>query len=137
MSGISDAYVMVREFHRAAGHPAKGMTREELRTLRSRLILEECGEAADAIMGRRVMRRLDEAPEPIIVGPWRRPEIAKELADILVVTYGAADVFSIPLDDVLVVVHEANMTKDFSAPPRADGKILKGRTYRPPNLDWV
>lgn len=137
MSSLSDAYVMVREFHRAANHPPRGMTREQLRTLRSRLILEECGEAADAIMGRRVMRRLDDSIEPITVGPWRRPEIAKELADILVVTYGAADVFSIPLDDVLVAVHQSNMTKDFSAAPRADGKILKGRTYRPPNLDWV
>lgn len=137
MSSLSDAYVMVREFHRAANHPPRGMTREQLRTLRSRLILEECGEAADAIMGRRTMRKLDESIEPVIVGPWRRPEIAKELADILVVTYGAADVFSIPLDDVLVAVHASNMTKDFGAPTRADGKILKGRSYRPPNLDWV
>lgn len=133
---MSDAYMMVREFHRAAGHPQKGMTREQLRTLRSRLILEECGEAADAIMGRRIMDRIPEL-DAITVGPWRRPSIAKELADIIVVTYGAADVFSIPLDEVLPVVHESNMTKDFSAPPRPDGKILKGRTYRPPNLDWV
>lgn len=137
MSSLSDAYVMVREFHRAAHHPPRGMTREQLRTLRSRLILEECGEAADAIMGRRIMSTLNDQLEQVTIGPWRRPEIAKELADILVVTYGAADVFSIPLDDVLVAVHESNMTKDFSAATRADGKILKGRTYRPPNLDWV
>lgn len=128
---ISDAYLMVREFHRVANHPPRGMTREELRTLRAELIMEECREAADAIMG------VDVARYSGRVGPWSRPAVAKELADILVVTYGAADVFSIPLDDVLSEVHKSNMTKDFEAPRRADGKVMKGATYRPPDLTWV
>lgn len=134
---MSDAYSMVREFHRACGHPQRGMSREALRVLRSRLILEESGEAADAIMGRKIMGNLTDALDPALVGRWDRSAVAKELADILVVTYGAADVFSIPLDEVLVQVHASNMTKDFTAPPRADGKILKGATYVPPKLDWV
>lgn len=135
---LSPAAMMVREFHRVSGHsPGHGLTREGLRVLRSKLILEECGEAADAIMGRKVMGPLTDDIDPSLVGPWNRPAIAKELADILIVTYGAADVFSIPLDDVLIAVHASNMTKDFSAPKRADGKIMKGATYQPPNLGWV
>lgn len=131
---VSSAMMMVRELHRASGHAQNGhLTRGGLRVLRSRLILEESGEASDAIMGRRWRGgELDVEP-----GPWNRAHIAKELADVLVVTYGAADVFSIPLDDVLIQVHASNMTKDFTAPPRADGKIMKGATYVPPNLNWV
>lgn len=132
MGKVSAAAMMVREFHRVSGHqPGHGLTRDGLRVLRSRLILEEATEAAEAIMGAPVRTGSE------LIGTWNRAEIAKELADVLVVTYGAADVFSIPLDAVLEVVHKSNMTKDFAAPKRDDGKILKGATYVPPNLGWV
>lgn len=128
----SQAAIMVAEFHRAAGHP-QGMSREMLRVLRSKLILEEAQEASDAISDAKLhaFGRLD------YLKPMVRADVAKELADLLVVTYGAADVFSIPLDDVLIEVHASNMSKDFSAPRRADGKIMKGATYRAPDLRWV
>jgi NTP pyrophosphatase (non-canonical NTP hydrolase) len=129
---LSDAAMMVKEFHRASGHP-KGIDRERLRALRSILILEEAQEASAALSN----VQLGWQGQVVHLQPMVRADVAKELADLVVVTYGAADVFSIPLDEVLRKVHESNMTKDFSAPRRPDGKILKGDTYRAPDLSWV
>jgi predicted HAD superfamily Cof-like phosphohydrolase len=129
---LSEAALMVREFHHAANHPG-GMPRDMLRVLRSKLILEEAQEASDAISDAKLQQfgKLD------YLRPMVKAAVAKELADLLVVTYGAADVFSIPLDDVLVQVHASNMTKDFSLARRSDGKVMKGDSYRPPDLRWV
>lgn len=135
---VSDAHLMIREMHRAYGHPDPKMPRAFLRALRAKLILEECAEAADAIMGREHWHAGHK--EPPAAGTMVRADVAKELADILVVTYGAADVFSIPLDAVLVQVHESNMSKvqpDGSVIRREDGKIMKGPRYVAPRLEWV
>ena len=129
---LSEAAILVQEFHRAAGHPGR-MDRTMLRVLRSKLILEEAQEASDAISDAKLTSfgRVD------YLRPMIKQHVAKELADLLVVTYGAADVFSIPLDAVLREVHASNMTKDFSGPRREDGKVMKGETYRRPDLSWV
>ncbi|MGW0064784.1 pyrophosphohydrolase domain-containing protein [Streptosporangium sandarakinum] len=53
--------------------------------------------------------------------------LAKELADLLYVTYGTADLLDIPLDDVFDLVHANNMTKvdpeTGKVKRRKDGKI--------------
>lgn len=59
--------------------------------------------------------------------------IAKELADILYVTYGAACAFGIDLELVFHEVHRSNMTK-IGGTKREDGKILKPATYSPANI---
>jgi predicted HAD superfamily Cof-like phosphohydrolase len=62
-------------------------------------------------------------------------KLAKELADLLVVVYGTAAAFGIPMDDVYKAVHDSNMskkTKDGKVLRREDGKILKSDQYHEP-----
>jgi predicted HAD superfamily Cof-like phosphohydrolase len=66
--------------------------------------------------------------------------IADALADIVYVAYGTARVYGIDLDAVLDEVHSSNMTKlgaDGRPIRRADGKVLKGPGYRPPDIAAV
>lgn len=114
--------VLVREFHDAFG-VERGVT-DQNRELRARLIAEEAQEAVEALKAE----------------PLDREAVAKELADLLVVTYGTADVLGIDLDEAFRRVHESNMSKlgpDGTPVRRADGKILKGPSYQPPNLSGV
>ncbi len=51
--------------------------------------------------------------------------------------YGAALTFGIPVADVFTEVHRSNMTKlDDDGQPvvRADGKVMKGPNFSPPDL---
>lgn len=92
--------------------------------LRHRLIEEEYNEVQKELM----------AIRPDI------NKIAKELADLLYVTYGAADMLGIPLDDVFDEVHRSNMSKlDEDGKPvfRDDGKILKSDLYKEADVKSV
>jgi predicted HAD superfamily Cof-like phosphohydrolase len=63
--------------------------------------------------------------------------VADALADIVYVAYGTAHTYGIDLDAVLDEVHASNMTKlgsDGAPVRRADGKVLKGPDYRPPDI---
>jgi predicted HAD superfamily Cof-like phosphohydrolase len=63
--------------------------------------------------------------------------IAHELADVVYVAYGTAVSYGIDLDAVIAEVHRANMIKldaQGRATRRADGKIMKGPSYRPPDV---
>ena len=73
-------------------------------------------------------------------GHFYPEKIAKELADLLYVVYGAADMLGIPLDDVFEEVHSSNMSKlDENGNPvhREDGKILKSKLYREADIKGV
>lgn len=64
-------------------------------------------------------------------------EALKELADLVYVCYQYATNIGWDLDEALNRVHESNMSKlDVDGTPiyRADGKVLKGPNYKPPNL---
>lgn len=64
-------------------------------------------------------------------------EVADAIADLLYVVYGAGLTFGIPVREVFTEVHRSNMTKldDEGRPSyRADGKIMKGPNFSPPNL---
>ncbi|MEP6560808.1 MAG: nucleoside triphosphate pyrophosphohydrolase family protein [Nakamurella sp.] len=121
--GRSRVGAQVGEFHRAYGLPVRdsptvviGADQVELRLA---LIEEEVGELAAA------------ARAGDLVG------VADALADIVYVAYGTAHVYGIDLDAVLDEVHASNMTKlgaDGSPVRRADGKVLKGPAYVPPNI---
>lgn len=114
---------MVLQFHHAfdlpvASHPTADIPANLLR-LRGELLTEELDELALAIETRD------------IIG------IADALADAVYVLYGTAWTFGIDLDRVLAEIHRANMSKlDRDGRPilRADGKVLKGPRYEPPNL---
>lgn len=90
--------------------------------LRLKLIDEEVNEIKEAV-----------AKQDII-------NLAKELADLLYVTYGFADTLGIDLDAVFRDVHVSNMSKlDENGNPirRKDGKILKSKLYKEPDLSWL
>ena len=62
--------------------------------------------------------------------------LAKEMADVLYVVYGAAVQFGIPLDRVFHEVCNSNMSKLVNGKfqYREDGKVLKGPNYQKPDL---
>jgi predicted HAD superfamily Cof-like phosphohydrolase len=67
-------------------------------------------------------------------------EIADALTDILYVVYGAGQAYGIDLDECYEEVHRSNMSKlgeDGKPIYRADGKVLKGPDYSPPNLTRI
>ena len=70
----------------------------------------------------------------------RRSELLKELADLTFVCYQFAAAYGLDLDAALRRVYESNMSKldeDGKVIYRADGKVLKGPNYEPPNLDGL
>ena len=121
------------EFHDAFGQKrfiemANDQEREDALELRMRLITEEFEEVATELgyechilpLSRRVERRDIH-------------HLAKELADLLYVVYGTAEIMEIPLEDVFAQVHANNMTKlgpDGKPLYREDGKFLKPEGYQ-------
>jgi NTP pyrophosphatase (non-canonical NTP hydrolase) len=115
---LVDAAALVLDFHLAFRLPIGDTTRTH-NELRAKLIREEAEEAADAVE---------------YLG---LTEQAKELADLVIVAYGAALTLGIDLDQAVRLVHASNMTKlgaDGEPVMRADGKVLKGPNYTPPNM---
>ena len=115
-------FELAAEFMRAFGQDVyrKPTLRDEkTRKLRYELLREELEELRNA---------LDK--EDII-------EIADALTDILYVAYGAGHAFGIDLQSCYYEVHMSNMSKlgeDGKPIHREDGKVIKGPSYRPPNL---
>ena len=67
-----------------------------------------------------------------------KAECLKELADLVYVCYQYAANQRWDLDEALNRVHKSNMSKlgeDGKPIFRADGKVLKGPNYAPPNLE--
>lgn len=118
----------VREFHEAFGLPvAESVTVPDTDriALRRSLIREESNEAIHELSG-------------FLYSFGKAENLAKELADLLYVTYGCALEFGIDLDKVFEEVHRSNMSKlgeDGKPIYREDGKVIKGPNYRPPNLE--
>ncbi|MFV4913340.1 hypothetical protein PFZ49_07220 [Microbacterium lacticum] len=122
----SETMESVAEFHRLFGLPMASRPQRTvdatLAQLRIDLLVEEVGEFQDATA----------AADTVA--------IADALADIVYVAYGAAITYGIDLDAVVREVHRSNLSKlglDGRPVRRADGKILKPSTYRPPNVDAV
>lgn len=114
---MSPEQAMVREFHKkygapVASSPAQIGVKDRLR--RARLI---CSEAAEF---------LEAADRGDFV------EMVDALADLLVVTYGAAVEMGVDLEPVFADVHRSNMSKDGGMD--AGGKILKGPGFRVPDV---
>lgn len=115
-------FEMVQAFMLAFGQDVKykpEMASDAVRKLRVALIDEECDEVADAMYNKSI------------------DQIAKELTDLLVVTYGAGAAYGIDLDACFAEVHRSNMSKlgeDGRPIYREDGKIMKGPNYREADL---
>lgn len=132
-AGVYNAQSMVEEFHDVtdvARFPGIGLV--EAIDLRFRLIHEETGEVLMAL--ERLRWHAEATPRRDSKG-WQA--VAKELADLLYVVYGTADVLGIPLPQVYSRVHASNMTKlgrDGKAIKDEGGKVLKGPNYEEPDM---
>ena len=111
---------MLREFHASkaihGGLMPESPTAdipEWVRDLRMALLAEEVAELRDAVAAADIVK------------------IADALADIAYVVVGTAVTYGIPFDRVLAEVHRSNMTKVNSP---AEGKLIKGRDYEPPDI---
>lgn len=109
-------FAMVREFHVKFGVPDSLVPDiSQHRDLRIKLIEEEFRELRDSL------------DQDDVLG------VADALADLQYVVIGSALQWGIPLDRVFAEVHRSNMTKEGGG-KRADGKILKGPDYEPPDI---
>lgn len=125
---IVDPQRIVAEFHAGFGPPVlNGPIRDsapERVAMRADLIEEEAAETLAALRA--------EALDLV--------EVADGLADLVYVAYGCALELGIDLSAVLAEVHRSNMTKlgsDGRPVLRADGKVLKGPQFDPPQIDQV
>ena len=104
-----------------------GFIKKKLWTMQCALIEEEAKEflnAADEVFA---------DPE----NDKRREELLKELADLVFVCYQFAAAYKLDLDEALRLVFESNMSKldeQGNVIYRADGKVLKGPNYQPPDF---
>ena len=114
---------MVHQFHERFGllrNDRPTIPGGNVHRLRTLLIEEELAE----------FRNAGEARD--VVG------VADALADLLYVVYGAAAEYGIDLEPVFAEIHRSNMTKGHpQCGCRADGKVLKGPDYQPPNVRKV
>jgi predicted HAD superfamily Cof-like phosphohydrolase len=84
---------------------------------------------------RLLREEFDEVVEALYNGG--KAPLAKEIADLLYVTYGLAATYGIHIDEVFNRVHESNMSKlgeDGKPVYRNDGKVLKGPNYKEPEI---
>jgi predicted HAD superfamily Cof-like phosphohydrolase len=125
----------LREWHRAVGEKPfierTGKDRDNLIALRAGLIQEEWNEVAAELLNYGIGNIVEES---LTGGKSSDLEaLAKELADLLYVVYGTADLLDIPLEAVFAEVHRSNMSKvgpNGEVLRREDGKVLKPDNYR-------
>lgn len=81
-----------------------------------------------------------EAAEELYADPENaalRENLIKELSDLVFVCYQFAAAYSLDLDEAMDRVFASNLSKlDDNGKPiyRADGKVMKGPNYQPPDL---
>lgn len=133
---------LVREFHERFALAINADPDYTLRSLRFNLIAEEYDEVVDELLPDYLKppgpsyTDLEWADDPTS----RREKLAKELADLVIVTYGTAISLGIDLDEAVRRVHESNMSKlgpEGLPLYREDGKVLKGPDYREPSMKGV
>jgi predicted HAD superfamily Cof-like phosphohydrolase len=127
----------VAEFHRAFDVDYRITDPEKLRALlavRTTLITEEFEEVLEAVEN--TQAGVGNPGFPVA----EFEHLAKELADLLYVVFGSADLLGIPLGKAFGEVHDSNMSKlgeDGKPILREDGKVLKGPDYRPADMTDV
>jgi len=118
---MTDEQAMVEAFHNkfeVVAQTTPTDVSEETKHLRVRLIQEE----------------FDELKEAMASG--NLAEVAKEMADLLYVTYGTAVSYGIDMEPVFQEVHRSNLSK-IGGYKRADGKWVKPPTYSPANIEPI
>lgn len=122
---------LLAEFHGAFGEKAfierDAEGRRRLLDLRMDLITEEYEEVMDELC-------------LVLSGHGQYQNLAKELADLMVVVVGTAQLMDIPFSEVFAEVMRSNMSKvgpDGVVLRRDDGKVLKPATYSPADLTFL
>lgn len=118
---MTDEQAMVEAFHSKFEIVVQATPmelKEETKELRVRLIQEE----------------FDELKEAMAAG--NLAAVAKELADLLYVTYGTAVSYGIDMEPVFREVHRSNLSK-IGGYKRADGKWVKPPTYSPADIESI
>lgn len=137
----------VREFHNAYDVPigkSPGIPSNERARLRLELIAEEffellsaCGCAEPVFEGFGVYDDIRKEIQDVRAKHIDLEAVADALADIAYVVEGTNIEFGLDSEAILKEVHRSNMSKlgaDGKPIYRADGKVLKGPNYSPPNL---
>ncbi len=83
---------------------------------------------------RLIQEEFDELQEAMASGDLAA--IAKEMADLLYVTYGTAVSYGIDMEPVFQEVHRSNLSK-IGGYKRADGKWVKPPTYSPADIESI
>lgn len=123
MSYARDA---LAEFHAALPElSAKAQTPSLRRTLHG----EEGKELRKALGDIRLCEAVAKS-----VPPEAYEHLAKELADVVIVSFGTARVAGINLDRAVEIVHEDNMAKLAAGTVRADGKLVKPEGWPQPDM---
>jgi predicted HAD superfamily Cof-like phosphohydrolase len=81
-----------------------------------------------------MQEEFDELKEAMAAGDLAA--VAKEMADLLYVTYGTAVSYGIDLEPVFQEVHRSNLSK-IGGYKRADGKWVKPPTYSPADIESI
>jgi predicted HAD superfamily Cof-like phosphohydrolase len=118
---MTNEQAMVESFHSKFDimvRPIPTDLDEQTKQLRIRLIQEE----------------FDELKEAMATG--NLAAVAKEMADLLYVTYGTAVSYGIDMEPVFQEVHRSNLSK-IGGHKRADGKWVKPPTYSPADIDAI
>ena len=96
--------------------------------LRAKLIMEEAAEVEEELI--------------VLEGDNNIDKIAKELADLLYVTYGTVVSYGLTdiMPEVFAEVHRSNMSKldeNGNVIRREDGKVLKSNLYSPADIKSI
>ncbi|MDO4791185.1 MAG: bifunctional GNAT family N-acetyltransferase/nucleoside triphosphate pyrophosphohydrolase family protein [Buchananella hordeovulneris] len=138
-----DPEALVRQFHATylmpMGYDVPTVDFDRI-GMRMSLILEECAELVGAVYGKQARAAFEAAmPDALQEDDHTRDvvEAADALADLVYVIYGMAIEAGISLPRVLAEVQASNLSKlgaDGKPIYRADGKVLKGPGFFPPNV---
>ena len=114
-------FARIKQFHAKFDPTGANEPLDNLLTRRIAYITEEVREAAEAA------EALRQAP----TSTTAKANLAKELVDILHVTYGFLHLLNIDADAAFTEVHRSNMSKT----PNPQGKAIKGENYTPANME--
>jgi len=124
----------VREFMNAMGQETEvAAPSAALLEFRYTLIIEEVKE-----LGEEMAIAMAESHFKTGLSAKTKSRLLKELADVQYVISGLAETLGLPLQEAFNRVHASNMSKlgdDGKPVYRADGKVLKGVNYVPPNME--
>lgn len=126
---------VVREFHKAFNHPVDIDPTPEQLVLRHDLIWEEVKELQEEFAA-----AMTDITMTGKISNKTKARMLKEMADVQYVLSGLAVTLDLPLQVAFIRVHKSNMSKlgeDGKPVLRADGKVLKGPNYAPPDMEGL